>query len=110
MKSSVMIYVDSDLVEATTKLNINRSAICNEALRLATLPKGETQTEDNAIGNYLKYKVEKLDAIASLKKLAVAKQRYPHNRKIAEDWYLEIRQFATKYKLNLNEALAEVGQ
>lgn len=107
MKSVITIYIETDILEKCRILNINRSYICNEALRLAVLPgKKEGQTTEDAFRNYLHNKLEKEADIQSLKKLRKDVEQYPRNERIALIYQKALRDFGQKFQLCFADAVA----
>lgn len=107
MKSVISIYIDSEVNSLATNLRINKSAICNEALRLATLkaePNGE-QSIQTALGNFLKNKVElEQDAIV-LRRGWKKVMLFPHKKN--QEYFSKLfKVFCEKHALSDMEAKA----
>lgn len=71
MKSVISITIDTRVLSECSKYNINRSAICEEALRLATLyySNKEIIGTEGAIANFLNNKIVEANNLKKLSKL-----------------------------------------
>jgi len=103
-KSVISIYIESLINEKATELRLNKSKICNEALKLAVLGvehKGNG-TMETAFSNFLQNKIEMEKDKGLLKKVFRITQK---NRNVTS-YHAVLKEFCEKYGVEWSEAVS----
>jgi len=107
MKATITIYVDAKIAQNAVDFHINRSAICEEALKLAVLGMTFKEGEENretALACFLNFKVAKERDSVELRKFRRLCFR-SRNKLNDEKFNRLLKAFAAQYNLSLAEAL-----
>lgn len=107
-KSSVCIYIDSSIAQKSTDLGINRSDVCNEALRLEVMRlefvEGSDESEELAHAKWLSLSAEKSNDRLKLQQLCRL-MRSPKGARYEVDYNRALRNFVSKYQYEYTEAV-----
>jgi len=106
-KSVISIYIESLINEKATKYRLNKSQVCNEALKLAVLNleqnTGQEQTQENALANFFNYKIQKMKDLKILTKLYRRRGLSQGDSEL----FIKVRNaFLEKYQMLLPEVIA----